>query len=297
VAVASLGYIGLETARLDAWTTFAADIVGLAVGEAHDDGTIPLRMDDYPARFLLHAGNEERLAFIGWEVADANALDAADEQLRAAGVPAERGSPARCERRGVGAMVRAMDPAGHALELFHTPTQRTAPLPGARPASGFRTGELGLGHLVVNTDAAADTVTFYTDVLGFRLSDRLDEVLFFLRCNARHHSIGVARIGGPPRLLHVMLEVNSLDDVGATLDTCLAHGLRVSSLGLHTNDRMTSFYLQTPSGFEIEYGYNGLLVDEATWQPTVIDRPSIWGHHQLDPEHPPGARAFRRNKT
>ena len=94
-----------------------------------------------------------------------------------------------------------------------------------------------------------------------------------------------------------MLEVESLDDVGATLDVCLERGIRVSSLGLHTNDRMTSFYLQTPSGFEIEYGWNGLLVDDATWTTGVIDRPSVWGHHQLDPEHPPGPRAFRRLTT
>ena len=43
-----------------------------------------------------------------------------------------------------------------------------------------------------------------------------------------------------------MFEVNSLDDVGSTLDVCLERGIRVSTLGMHTNDRMISFYLQTP---------------------------------------------------
>ena len=56
---------------------------------------------------------------------------------------------------------------------------------------------------------------------------------------------------------------------------------------------MTSFYLQTPSGFEIEYGWNGLLVDERSWVSGVIDRPSVWGHHQLDPAHPPGAASVQ----
>ena len=31
------------------------------------------------------------------------------------------------------------------------------------------------------------------------------------------------------------------------------------TLGTHTNDRMTSFYVRTPSGFEIEYGFGGRI--------------------------------------
>ena len=214
--------------------------------------------------------------------------------LAAAGAGPRRAKSDELARRHVGALVQATDPAGHAIELFATPAAATTSFRSPRPISGFRTGELGLGHIVVEVDQVPETVAFYTDVLGFRLSDRLAEALYFLRCNPRHHSIGIAHIGGPPRTLHIMLEVESLDDVGSTLDICLERGIRVSTLGLHTNDRMTSFYVQTPSGFEIEYGWNGLLVDERSWVSGVIDQPSVWGHHQLDPAHPPGPRAFRK---
>ena len=50
------------------------------------------------------------------------------------------------------------------------------------------------------------------------------------------------------------------------------------TLGRHTNDRMTSFYVRTPSGFEIEYGTGGLLVDDATWVVRPYDAGSVWGH-------------------
>jgi hypothetical protein len=51
------------------------------------------------------------------------------------------------------------------------------------------------------------------------------------------------------------------------------------SLGRHTNDLMTSFYVRTPSGFEIEYGYGGVLIeDEASWQVDTYDAISLWGH-------------------
>jgi 2,3-dihydroxybiphenyl 1,2-dioxygenase len=294
MGVASLGYIGIETAQLDEWASFAAEVLGLEVGEEGDGGEVPLRMDERPARLLLHPSSVERVAYIGWEASDDASLEDLAARLVASGAHPRRGTPAECRRRQVGALVHATDPAGHALQLFASPADARRGFRSPRAISGFCTGALGLGHLVLEVDAVKETVAFYTDVLGFRLSDRLAEALYFLRCNPRHHSIGIAHIGGPPRALHIMLEVGSLDDVGSTLDTCLERGIRVSSLGLHTNDRMTSFYLQTPSGFEIEYGWNGLLVDEDSWVEKVIDRPSVWGHHQLDPDHPPGPRAFRR---
>jgi hypothetical protein len=36
--------------------------------------------------------------------------------------------------------------------------------------------------------------------------------------------------------------------------------------------------MQTPSGFDIEYGFGGLQIDDETWQTTSYDKPSIWGH-------------------
>lgn len=76
-----------------------------------------------------------------------------------------------------------------------------------------------------------------------------------------------------------MLEVSSLDDVGSTHDVCLERGVPiVSSLGRHTNDHMTSFYLETPAGFQIEYGTGGRLIDDRTWQVQTYDAASTWGH-------------------
>ena len=49
-------------------------------------------------------------------------------------------------------------------------------------------------------------------------------------------------------------------------------------LGRHTNDLMTSFYMLTPSSFQIEYGHGGIVVDDLTWVAATNDRPSLWGH-------------------
>jgi extradiol dioxygenase len=180
------------------------------------------------------------------------------------------------------------------LEFFHGQRAVAERFRPGRPISGFMTGPLGMGHLVLAVDDIDRAVRFYRETLGFRMSDRLGSTLYFLRCNARHHSIGLADVGGEPRLLHVMLEVASLDDVGRALDLCLDRGIAVSTIGVHTNDRMTSFYVRTPSSFEIEYGWNGLLVDDETWAEATIERPSVWGHRQIDSAHPPAARPLQK---
>ena len=91
-------------------------------------------------------------------------------------------------------------------------------------------------------------------------------------------------MGAGRGLSHIMLEAKSFDDVGLTYDLVRERQIPIGmELGRHSNDWMYSFYMQSPSGFQIEYGYGGRLVDDATWTVTQLDRPSIWGHqrHEL----------------
>ncbi|MFW5470200.1 VOC family protein [Knoellia sp. CPCC 206435] len=128
----------------------------------------------------------------------------------------------------------------------------------------------------------AEADAFYGGVLGFTLSDRVDEdhmKVRFYHCNGRHHSLAVAQVPGKVGLNHLMLEVASLDDVGTGLDLAKQAGVPVlRGLGRHTNDLMTSFYMLTPSSFQIEYGHGGIVVDDLTWIAATNDRPSLWGH-------------------
>jgi 2,3-dihydroxybiphenyl 1,2-dioxygenase len=292
MTVQGLGYVGVDSGRLEEWADFGSAVMGMQV-VPDTGGSVHLRMDDRFSRWIVLPSDREGLGFIGWEVADAAALDEVRRALDAAGVEVRDGAAEELAERRVQGLLVAGDPAGNRIELFHGQAAGDGFTPG-REMSGFRTNGLGMGHLVMEVPDPTAEVGFYTDVLGFRMSDHLKELLFFLRCNPRHHSIGIAHIGGEPRLLHVMLEVNDLTDVGRAFDLALERRLQMSTLGVHTNDQMHSFYVQTPSGFEIEYGYGGLVVDDATWEATAIDQPSVWGHHQLDMSAPPGPRAFRR---
>jgi hypothetical protein len=94
--------------------------------------------------------------------------------------------------------------------------------------------------------------------------------------------VGRPGSGEGKRIGHMMIELNSIDGVGLCLDRVEDNGVEVTSrLGKHTNDHMISFYMRTPSGFRLEYGWNGRTIDdEERWQVNSYDRASIWGHRR-----------------
>ncbi|MGH7290871.1 MAG: VOC family protein [Myxococcota bacterium] len=148
--------------------------------------------------------------------------------------------------------------------------------------SGFVTGSGGLGHAVLILPDLAKGERFFTDVMGLKLSDQVEGGMSirFFHCNPRHHSLAFAAIPGMVGMHHLMLEVESLDDVGAALDLCAQRELPLAmTLGKHPNDLMTSFYVRSPSGFEVEYGWGGKVVeDDASWSVATYVTNSIWGH-------------------
>jgi biphenyl-2,3-diol 1,2-dioxygenase len=120
-------------------------------------------------------------------------------------------------------------------------------------------------------------VSSVTDYIAW---DELDAI--FLHCNARHHSLALINecYGMKSGCLnHFMLETRALEDVGRAYDLVRSRKLPlVLALGQHSNDRMISFYMKTPSGFSIEYGWGGVLVDDAVWRVKHHSTTKLWGH-------------------
>jgi 3,4-dihydroxy-9,10-secoandrosta-1,3,5(10)-triene-9,17-dione 4,5-dioxygenase len=276
--VQSLGYVRISAQDPRRWLGFGSEILGMQAVE--EDGASYLRMDDRHHRLAIEAGDTDGGLAYGWEVADPAALDVARGELEAAGFTVTAGNKEELEARRVAGMISCLDPAGHRVELFCGADRGDGEFTPGRPISGFRTGELGMGHVVLLVPELEPAVRFYTDVLGFRISDYMLSpfAATFLHTNRRHHSLALLEVG-VQGLHHLMVELNDVDDVGRAYDLVQAEGIEVArTLGRHTNDRMLSFYARTPSGFEIEYGHGGLLVDEATWEAIELTAASSWGH-------------------
>jgi 3,4-dihydroxy-9,10-secoandrosta-1,3,5(10)-triene-9,17-dione 4,5-dioxygenase len=282
-AVRALGYLRLGVKEPNAWTAFAARVLGLQSAAPGGDRAQRYRMDARSYRLETVPAAADGIVGVGLELADAGALSVLARRLEEAGVAVETAAEATLAERSVRGLLRCSDPSGTPLELFWGQRVEVSPFVSTRGVR-FITGELGLGHVVlgVQRECYRETVTFYRDLLGFKPSDLFrigDREVTFLHCNPRHHSLAIGETPSPAGLIHFMLEVDDFDAVGFALDACYAEGVRVKrDLGRHSNDRMISFYAETPSGFDVEYGWGGRLIDDSTWTVTEISHGTLWGH-------------------
>jgi 3,4-dihydroxy-9,10-secoandrosta-1,3,5(10)-triene-9,17-dione 4,5-dioxygenase len=288
--ISSLGYLRISATDPGAWREFGTKVLGMTEGRGPDPSAVYLRMDDFPARLVIVPGESDRLLASGWEVTDERTLDEVAHILSAADVPVRAGDAAELADRRVGQLLHVDDPSGNSLEIFCGAALDNRP--AVTPyGTTFVTGDQGLGHVVLPVTSDDETLSFYTDLLGFRLRDsmRLPGEFFgrpggqvwmrFLGCCPRHHSLALAPMEPAAEIVHLMIEVATLDDVGRALDRSIRRKATISStLGRHANDLMVSFYVQTPGGFDIEYGTDGQTVDDTTWVSRESTAVSLWGH-------------------
>jgi 2,3-dihydroxybiphenyl 1,2-dioxygenase len=278
----SLGYVGVRAKDLGDWASYGSDLLGLQRIDK-SRSTLAFRMDDRKQRLIVEADGGEGVGFFGWEVADAAALDGLAARLESAGIDVAQGARALADERHVKDLIVLNDPQGNRLELFHGAEITAEPFKPGRSISGFRTGPLGLGHVVLNVDTA-DTIermmSFYCDTLGFRLTDYYSHpfIARFLHLNPRHHSLAFVQ-SGKNAVHHIMMELFSFDDIGQGYDIALNEDRVAVSLGRHTSDYITSFYSFTPSSFMVEYGWGARLIDVDAWKAHERkEGPSMWGH-------------------
>jgi extradiol dioxygenase len=283
--ISSLGYVGITARDADAWRSFSRDVLGFEVVADAEGEAVLLRMDDRHHRLAVHPGQEDGLAYIGWETTDARRFELLRSALDSAGIATKTASEGELQQRRVWQMFRFADPTGITHEVFVGQEQATKSFQPGRRHSGFVTGgPLGMGHVVLYQENLEEAGAFYTEHLGMRLRDRIRGrvKMDFYGLNPRHHSLAMMERPGPPGLNHIMLQVADLDDVGVAFDLCVEHGVPVvRALGRHSNDQMFSFYLQTPSGFDFEYGADSIEVDDETWEVVTYRKGSVWGHQHL----------------
>jgi 2,3-dihydroxybiphenyl 1,2-dioxygenase len=285
----SLGYLAVESRKTDEWSRFLAEGLGLHV-DTLAPGEIVARVDSYQRRLIVCDGNAEDVVAIGWQMSDLDALTLAVARLSRLGIEVEEGTAAEAALRGVQRLWYFVGPKALRTELFVDAVLSEEPL--RMKANGFVTGTAGLGHVAITTRQPEAMQAFWKQVFDARLSDEIEDKIdgvnlafSFLRLNERHHSLATAATRGirlnpfRTQIHHMNLQCASLEDVIQGYLRCRALGSPIAhSIGQHPNDRELSFYVQSPSGFELELGWNPLEVEERTWRPTSYQGISLWGH-------------------
>jgi catechol 2,3-dioxygenase-like lactoylglutathione lyase family enzyme len=125
-----------------------------------------------------------------------------------------------------------------------------------------------ISHIVLHSPDHKAMVRFFTDVLGFKVSDWLGDFMAFLRCNEWHHRLAI--LPGPPCLNHVAYDMLSVDDMMRGISRLRKAGTDIRwGPGRHTAGNNTFSYFCTPAGFAVEYTAELEQVDFETHQPKV----------------------------
>jgi 3,4-dihydroxy-9,10-secoandrosta-1,3,5(10)-triene-9,17-dione 4,5-dioxygenase len=296
--VFGLGYVRIWEADLAQWQQFAEGVLGMK-GERDGDGRLLVRMDEWVARFIVEdgpasfaqgSGSLVPNVAIGWECTGEEAWTGARRAIEDAGIHTDDGNGPTAWCRD---WFACTDPSGFRCEFFYGGKRDPATHFVSPRGVGFITGEQGMGHALVFANAGAKSLDFYSRVLGFQVREAKsadDGTLqaVFLSPNQREHCLAILSRNEPSKLGHVLIEVSDLDSVGRAMDRCLDGLAQMTvSMGRHWNDQMISFYLRTPSGFDIEYGFGGRKVAPERWsrgEQGGTGLMSSWGHRRVGPD-------------
>lgn len=292
MSVSAIGYLRIAATDPAAWIDWGTSILGLMEAPRDDaQGARFLRMDDHPFRFMVEKADADGLLAAGLECADEAAWQSTLDALSGAGHTVTHGAAEEAERRCVVAYATVDDPAGNTLEIYWGRGLDYQPLISPTGVSQFvtsyaQTGDLGFGHAVLPAPNIDEAVEFYTELVGMGTTDVLyppelegARIHFMHANNPRQHSLALFSGPHPLGIVHMMVEVSTLDEVGRACERAKQTGTHfLASLGRHVNDNMCSVYLLAPGGIAVEYGYDGLLIDYENYVPTVSYEGDLWGH-------------------
>ncbi|MGW7824533.1 VOC family protein [Streptomyces puniciscabiei] len=145
--------------------------------------------------------------------------------------------------------------------------------PDRRAAGLLREGPVRprrLGHVVLGSTDQEASQRFFTEGLGFKVSDLVPGAAF-LRCSSDHHNV-LVQSAPIPFLHHSSWQVDDIDEVGRGATRMLqGHPERhVWGLGRHFLGSNFFWYLKDPAGNFSEYFADmDCIVDDQLWAPRV----------------------------
>ena len=263
IKVQKVGRVALGAKDLSSQTAFYVDHWGLGLTE-EADGRVYLRTTaaEHNAVTLV-AADEAGLREIGLEVATADELERAAEELAKAGVRIEKGAgPA--DRPGAKRNLRLRDPDGNAVELYWG-DDKVGEDYGRRNVK-----PLNLNHIVLRTTDVDRAYSFYKDTFGFRESDWNGHHMVFLRCNEIHHQLAFTT-RDKAGLDHVAFEVNDFMEIAKGVYYLGERGVaRLWGPGRHGAGNNLFSYFWDPEHNIIEYTTDIIRIkDESKWTPRV----------------------------
>ncbi|RBY83630.1 oxidoreductase [Geodermatophilus sp. TF02-6] len=269
--ITHLRHVDLAVPDLARQREFYTNTWGLA--EEHTDtGITFLAAEGSPEQYVvrLRESADKRIDLISFGAADAADVDTLAQRLAADGVRLVS-EPGDLHTPGGGYGFRFFDNEGRTVEISSDVAVRQH-----RQVEPGESIPVRLSHVVVNSADPESTRAFYERHLSFALSDtlmhpRMGEMMWFMRVNAWHHSMAIARCPHPS-LHHASFELRGIDEYMRGTGRLLRAGVeKIWGPGRHLAGNNTFSYFLDPHGNTIEYTTELEQVDEDTWHPHLYD--------------------------
>jgi catechol 2,3-dioxygenase-like lactoylglutathione lyase family enzyme len=272
--VTRIGHVGLRVTDLGRSVAFAQDILGLR--ESRRDGpTSYLTCNERHHELVLIEADQAGCDHVALEVPDEATLEKALSLAQAEGLTVLSQQP---EEPGLAAALRFIGPGGFVFELFcgmahdQPPHYRTA---GARPRK--------FEHITIKSSDKEAMEDLLTRILGFRISDRAEDQISWLRASHEHHGMSVVR-ADVNQLQHYAWQIPTFADIKTTGDHLMAEGRTfLWGPGHHGIGDNYFCYFLDDDGVIVEYSAEiQRIEDEAGWVVrTWPDEPlsvNCWGN-------------------
>jgi catechol 2,3-dioxygenase-like lactoylglutathione lyase family enzyme len=260
-----LRYVALGVPDLEASSAFFTAVWGLTAVEGRGETRYFRTQRDEPFQLALRSAPSRRIDAIAFSVEDRARVDDLARDLGARSVSIAS-APALLDQPGGGYGFRFVDPDGRTIELS-AEVAMPGPLPAQPAVPAY------LAHVVLNTPDLERATAFYTDLLGFRISDRSADAMTFLRCDRDHHALAFNR-APHASYNHTSWQMRSIDDLFRAQGRIRAAGTPLAwGTGRHAPGKQVFNYFVEPSGFVVETIADGEMIsDEAAWVPQTYGR-------------------------
>ncbi len=274
IQVRRFSHATFETPDLERQIDYFTQVVGLAVA-ARENGKVHLASKVGDLVVQVEKADQPRCTKLSFQVDPHIGIDDIRKGLEAEGVRSEMRSDAA---PGVPKAVTFADPKGTMIEVFAEQT----PIAKNQPVAGI--GPLKLGHLAFCVDDPKAFADFYCKVMGFRVSDWIQDWFVFLRCGPDHHTINFVR-GKQTRMHHIAFELKDWGQIQSAMDFLgskniqLAwgpgrHGPGHNIYTYHRNpdDQITELFTELDKMLDESLGY----FDPRPWHRDRPQKPKVW---------------------
>jgi catechol 2,3-dioxygenase-like lactoylglutathione lyase family enzyme len=261
--VTEIRYVGYGVVNLDAETDYYSEAFGLEKVPS-DDGMVWFKTEGHSEHHVvrLREADENRVDVIALAADSRTDVDALFDKVRASSAKIVH-EPRALNSPGGGYGFRFFSPDGIQMEVSSDVARS-----GQRTLEKWEGLPVKISHIVLHSPDHHALVQFFTEVLGFRVSDWLGDFMCFLRCNTAHHRLAI--LPGPPCLNHVAYDMLSVDDMMRGAHRMKLKGIEIGwGPGRHTAGNNTFSYFITPGGFVTEFTSELEVVDFERREPTV----------------------------